>query len=75
LLDFGGDLIASNAEGLTPLHIAAIEAITPETIQKLVNAGADKKATDKNGKTPFFYALQNEYLKFNEGYLVLSNAN
>ena len=60
-------LMASNAEGLRPLHIAAIEAMKPEIIQTLLNVGADKKAKDKNGRTPFYYAQENEYLKFNKG--------
>ena len=46
LLDFGGDVMASNANGLTPLHIAAIEAMKPEIIQTLLNVGADKKAKE-----------------------------
>ena len=28
--------MASNAQGLTPLHLAAMEAMTPETIQTRV---------------------------------------
>ena len=64
-----------DGKGLTQLHIAAIEPMTPETIQTLLNAGADKQAKNKNGKTPFYYAQENECLRFNKGYLVLSNAN
>ena len=44
-------------------------------IKDMQSAGADKQAKNKNGKTPFYYAQENECLRFNKGYLVVSNAN
>ena len=41
--------------GLTPLHVAALKS-GPETIQILLNAGADTMAQDEDGNTPLHYA-------------------
>ena len=64
--------MASNAQGLTPLHLAAMEAMTPETIQTLLNAGADKNAKDYYYKTPWEYAKENKHLRFNEDFSTIN---
>jgi ankyrin repeat protein len=43
-------------------------------ITNLLNAGADTKVRDTEGKTPFDYAKDNEKLKGTEGYWALHDA-
>jgi hypothetical protein len=46
--------------GMTPLHIACLRGDTPLLIQLLLDKGADPKAQDASGKTPFQY-LDSDY--------------
>jgi ankyrin repeat protein len=57
LVKAGGDVNASDPEGLTPLMFAAKLGHT-ETARLLVSLGANVDATSKNGKTPLAYALE-----------------
>ncbi len=47
----------------TPLHLAAQFNENPKIIITLLEAGADPKAKDKDGKIPWDYAKGNEALK------------
>jgi ankyrin repeat protein len=58
LMAMGADKNAKNANGETPLHIAADHGHV-ETVTALVMHGADKEATDANGDTPLHYAASN----------------
>jgi ankyrin repeat protein len=61
LLDHGANVNASNADGITALHVAII-AMTPEASQKvammqsLLKRGATIDALDKGGRTPLHFA-------------------
>ncbi|MDG2403928.1 MAG: ankyrin repeat domain-containing protein [Paracoccaceae bacterium] len=44
--------MARNKGGFTPLHMAAADG-TPANLKVLLDAGADGKAKDKDGKTPW----------------------
>ncbi|MDE0784613.1 MAG: ankyrin repeat domain-containing protein, partial [Planktomarina sp.] len=57
----------------TPLHYAANFG-KDENIQVLLTGGADAKAKDKNGKTPWDYAEDNEDLKGTKAYWALNEA-
>jgi ankyrin repeat protein len=50
-LTAGAGVMARNKGGLTPLHMAAADG-TPANLKVLLDAGADGKAKDKDGKTP-----------------------
>ena len=58
LLDHGADVNASNADGITSLHVAVI-AMTRKSSQKvaimqlLLSRGAAVDAPDKDGRTPY----------------------
>ena len=52
------NLELTNGDGQTALHLAA-DGIYPEFVKILLDAGADAKATDKSGKTPFDVAKDN----------------
>jgi hypothetical protein len=51
----GTDVDAKTAQGLTPLHVAAIEG-HKEILKLLIAKGADVDAKDKRGRTPLVYA-------------------
>lgn len=51
----------------TPLHDAA-ENGTATDVTALLEAGADPKAWNKTGKTPWDYAKENEALKGTDAY-------
>ena len=58
-------------------HTAALAADsdgTPANIQALLDAGADAKAKNKEGKTPWDLAQENEKLKGTKGYWALNDA-
>lgn len=57
LIDLGADLDARNDAGWTPLRVAA-EAATARVIQVLVERGADRGATDKQGLRAFHWAYR-----------------
>ncbi len=58
----------------TPLHEAAKWSENPEVIIALLNAGADGKVKNDNGKTAFDIAKENEYLKDTKAYWALQDA-
>ena len=49
-------VFATDENGYTPLHLAALRGHT-EIVQALLEAGAAINAKDKNGKTPLYYAV------------------
>jgi len=51
----GTDVDAKSVQGLTPLHVAAIEG-HKEILKLLIAKGADVNAKDKRGRTPLVYA-------------------
>ena len=55
LLDLGGDILAADARGETPLHGAA-ERGANEIVQLLVDRGADLEAVNERGWTPLTIA-------------------
>ena len=56
--------------GETPLH----EAETAEIAKVLLKAGANAKAKNKNGKTPFEVAKRGGRLKGTDAYWLLNDA-
>ena len=64
--------MARNEYGSTPLHSAA-SGLNPANIQALLDAGADAKTKNKNGKTPWDLAQENEELKGTKGYWALND--
>ena len=58
LIKAGANINARNAEGMTPLIIAAAEG-NAEVAAKLIEAGADLEAKDENGNTALMYASLN----------------
>jgi ankyrin repeat protein len=56
LIDFGADMNHVNVGGNTPLHVAASRT-SKETTKWLLLRGADQKALNKSGKTPYDLAL------------------
>ena len=70
--------MARNENGSTPLHSAAkctpAYFCRPGAIQALLDAGADAKATNKEGKTPWNYATNSKDLKRTKEYWVLNDA-
>ena len=65
--------MARDKYGMTPLHIAASRG-KPAKIQALLDAGPDAKAKNKEGKTPWDYAQENDKLKSTKAYWALSDA-
>ena len=57
LLKEGADPNAPQAEGYTPLHLAAARADSSGIIDQLAEAGADPNAPSKRGFTPLHIAL------------------
>ena len=57
LLKEGADPNAAQAEGYTPLHLAAARADSSGIIDQLAEAGADPNAPSKRGFTPLHIAL------------------
>ena len=71
LVEHGADINCRDAEGFTPLHIAAIRGQI-EVVKKLVELGADDNLTTLDGKDAAYLAELNEeteieeFLKSNE---------
>jgi ankyrin repeat protein len=70
----GASIFAQDLYGNTPLHLAASKSETGFTIQALLTAGADAKAKNKKGETPWDLAQENEKLKGTKGYWALNDA-
>lgn len=60
LLEAGVDVEAATVDGKTALH-AAIESGKQEATVKLLEAGADPNAVDKNGESAFYYATVGQH--------------
>jgi len=73
LIKFGSPLNVKDKNGITPLHYAAWGS--SEKIILLLNAGADKNAITKSGKTAFDLALDNEDLIDTEAYFLLQDTD
>ena len=73
MLAAGADIMARDEGGWTPLHSAAGFGTTAN-IQTLLDAGADAKAKEKEGKTPWDLAQENEDLKNTKAYRALNDA-
>lgn len=73
LLAAGADIMARDEGGWRPLHSAAGFGTTAN-IQTLLDAGADAKAKEKEGKTPWDLAQENEDLKNTKAYRALNDA-
>ena len=73
LIKFGSSLNVKDKNGITPLHYAAWGS--SEKIILLLNAGADKNAITKSGKTAFDLALDNEDLIDTEAYFLLQDTD
>ena len=73
LIKSGSSLNVKDKNGITPLHYAAWGS--SEKIILLLNAGADKNAITKSGKTAFDLALDNEDLIDTEAYFLLQNTD
>ena len=73
LIKSGSSLNVKDKNGITPLHYAAWGS--SEKIILLLNAGADKNAITKSGKTAFDLALDNEDLIDTEAYFLLQDTD
>ncbi|MDB2423806.1 hypothetical protein N9X05_17905 [Paracoccaceae bacterium] len=79
VLDGGADVMARGGLGDTPLHDAVecfrgLLICDVGRVQVLLHAGADAKAKNKEGKTPWDYAQNNERLKGTKNYWALNDA-
>jgi ankyrin repeat protein len=72
-LKAGADVNARNKYGLTAL-IAAAGHGTAENMKVLLDAGADASVKDKDGKTAWDLAQDNEKLKGTDAYWMLNDA-
>ena len=66
--------MAQSKSGSTPLRNAAGFYGTPAKIKALLAAGADAKAKDKDGETPWALAQENEKLNGTKAYWALNDA-
>jgi len=73
LIKSGSLINIKNKNGITPLHYAAWG--TSNKIISLLNAGADKNAITKSGKTAFDLALDNEELVDTDAYFLLQKTD
>ena len=74
LLAAGAEVMVMDGYRATPLHSASREYGTSANIQVLLDAGADAKAKDEEGKTPWDYAQENDELKGTKDYWALNDA-
>ena len=63
LLAAGAELDARTDEGSSPLHLAARHSASSALVGTLLDAGADDKAQDHRGDTPWDYVQTNLALK------------
>ena len=73
LLDAGAKISVRDTLWDTPLHVAAW-AGSSENVLLLLRAGADAKAKNKDQKTPWDLAQDNEKLRGTQGYFALKAA-
>ena len=73
LIEAGADLEAVY-NGETPLHKAARSNKNPLVVKALLDAGADPKARNRKGRTPFDLAENNEALRGTDVYWRLNEA-
>ena len=57
LIDHGGDLFGSDADGKTPVHHAAAHGML-HTLTILLQRGCDPNVRDREGQTPLHHALK-----------------
>ena len=74
LLKAGADIEARANTGLTPLMLAATGNFNPKIIETLLKADANAKAKDKEEKTAFDYAKENEKIYKTKAYWNLNDA-
>ncbi|MBN2726154.1 ankyrin repeat domain-containing protein, partial [Candidatus Mcinerneyibacteriota bacterium] len=58
LVNAGGDLLARDLDGSTPLHRAACFNKNASVIRALIQAGSDVNGQDKWGNTPYDIAVK-----------------
>ncbi|WP_452218475.1 ankyrin repeat domain-containing protein [Lacinutrix undariae] len=63
IVNYKVDINAKNAEGNTPLLLAAMTAKNTKILEYLLSKGASKKATTDFGETAYDLALENEILE------------
>ena len=71
LIQDGAGVNARHKEGLTLLIAAALQNTTPEVLKVLLEAGADAKVKDDEGKRALDYAMENEKLEGTEALKLL----
>ena len=73
-LEAGADVMARDAYDQTPLHFAAEYGEESGVIETLLEAGADPKVINDDGKTPWDLAKLNDALKNTKSYWALNDA-
>ena len=73
MIEAGAKVDAIAAWGRTPLHRAAGSG-PADKVELLLSAGANAKAKDKEGETPFYYAERSGVLKGTDAYWLLNDA-
>ena len=62
-------------EGVTLLHLAAMDNTNPEVVAVLLASGADAKSRDAGGCSPLDMAKENKNLKGTDAYRLLEKAS
>ena len=73
LIKAGADVNAQNEKGWSPLHVAVAYNKKPAVITALLEAGANPKARDYEGKTAFDLIEDNDELKNTDIYWQLND--